>query len=173
MAKQKVNEGAAVTSWDSADAALAEIKRFELSISNRENEKDADLAAVKSRHDKSIQVLIEQRDALAKAVKEFATIHRVELGKMKSRKLNSGTVGFRLGMPALKPLKGWTFGKVLEMVRERGLRRYVRAKYSLDRQAILKANLDEEKQKDLGVEIVQEETFYYEFPDVETVNTKG
>ena len=162
----------AIQSWAGADEALGFIRELDASIGKREAEKEESLKALQDRYDAQITPLIERRDALAKALEEFTTFNRGDLDGQ-SRKLNHGVVGFRLGQRALAKLAKWTWAKVLEKIEAMGLSHFVRVKKEVDREAILRSDMDARALKTLGVEIVQEERFYYETAADETVAPKA
>ncbi len=75
-----------------------------------------------------------------------------------------GTMGFRTGTPALKTLKGFTWGAITNLLEE-FLPDYVRTVKQPDKERLL-ADRDEAEVAALfpkvGVKVVQEETFFAE-----------
>lgn len=164
---------AALQSWAGVDTALGTIRALEAEIAAGQAAKDAALQALQQEHDAAIVPKIEQRDALAKGLEEFVTLHQGDLGDARSKKLNHGRVGFRLGLPAVKTLKNWTLKKALEALENAKKRGWIAVKKSVDKAAILKAKPEPSELKPFGLEIGQEERFYYETEDTAAVNPES
>lgn len=171
--RRNVPAAPAITAWPQADSALAELRTLAAQSAELEARKDRALAAVKAHWDPKITPLLTQAAALEKALQEFALTHQADLDA-RSRKLSNGTVGFRLGNPALATLPKWTWAKVLTVVfpaaaldrltrfaaRVTPWGRFVRVEISLDKPALLKE--PPAALKTIGCRIAQEERFYYE-----------
>lgn len=95
MARRKVTCALQLENWQQADDALRQIgenRRDLAAIENVMNERIADAKAdaeAKGRPIKDHIAMLEQ------ALREFAMLHRADLGKAKSRTLTFGKVGFR------------------------------------------------------------------------------
>lgn len=96
---------------------------------------------------------------LARA-KAWADAHPEEFGPRKSIEMTHGTVGFRTGQPTLKPLKGWTWAKILPLLKEC----YIRTRREPDKEALLAARRDIGAAgfREVGLRIDQAETFFVE-----------
>lgn len=183
MAKRKKTrrrvepDAPAIQSWTGADEALAQIRKLDARIGEEETEKQKNIAEMERRHDRVLVPLVEQRDALGKALEEFTSFHRQDLGDSQSKRMNNGVLGFRRGQRALKTLSKWTLKKMLAKLEELGLTRFIKVKKSVDKAEILKAQaageLDDQQLKQLGGKIEQKERFYYETPEQETVNPEA
>ena len=97
-------------------------------------------------------------------------MNRGDLGTAKSKQLNAGTLGFRLGQPSLKTMAKLTWEKVLEILQVNKMKKFIRVKTEVDKQALLASDLDDESLKGFGVRRVQEERFFYDFGEVATQN---
>jgi phage host-nuclease inhibitor protein Gam len=77
-------------------------------------------------------------DPAALRCKQYAEAHRAELfaGDAKSAATPLAEFGFRAGQPHLKPMKKFSWEKVLVILR-RVARNFVRTKYEIDRELIL------------------------------------
>jgi phage host-nuclease inhibitor protein Gam len=87
-----------------------------------------------------------------------------EFGAARSIETVHGAVGWRTGQPSLKTLPGWTFDRVLQTLKAVGAPGYIRVKEEVHKQNLLSDRdaLGAEKLRELGLRIVQEETFYVE-----------
>ena len=101
----------------------------------------------------------------AEDLKEWAEAHRLDtFQERKSLDLVHATIGFRTGMPRLALRRGIKWALVLEMLKVRLGGRFVRIKSEIDKDALLaeRDTLGKEKLASLGVEVVQDESFYVE-----------
>jgi phage host-nuclease inhibitor protein Gam len=104
---------------------------------------------------------LEARLALAR---DWAEVNIADFGKAKSLVLTHGVVGWRTGQPTLKTLKGFTWDKVLERLRTivNFSAVYVRRKEEVNRAKLIEDReiLGAEALQMIGVQVVQEETFF-------------
>lgn len=128
---------------------------------------DLVLAEIRTGFEKRFAKLTEDRGPMVATLQRWADANVELFGKKKSMELLHATVGWQTGQPQLKPLKGWTFAKVLAEVRRLRWRRFLRVKVELDKERIIasRARLGTRAEK-IGVRIVQEETFFVD-PKVE------
>jgi len=174
LARRNVtNTAPALKSWTGADDALAEIRALDAKIDAKEAAKAEALQALQQTHDRDILPLVEKRDALGKAIEDYVTMHQDDLVDRRSKMLNHGTVGFRLGQPAVKAQKGWTLKKAVEALEIAKKRVWIAVKKSVDKVRILKDKPDADVLKKFGLEIVQEERVYYDTSDTATVNPEA
>lgn len=138
-----------------ADAKMQEINAQMDSeiIKIRENNAD-ELAKWKQEKDRALEVL-----------QTYATENRDELfSKKKSMETTHGVLGFRTGTPKLKTRKGFTWGAVLELLKEFNPA-YVRTTDEVAKDKLL-ADRDNEEMPELmqrvGVMVDQDETFFVE-----------
>jgi phage host-nuclease inhibitor protein Gam len=124
-------------------------------------QRDADVLAVQARFVKPLAAVAEElSDAMARA-QAWALANQAEFAKARSIKFTGAEVGFRMGQPQVKPLKGWTFAKVLSAILSLHWRRFVRVKQEVNKDAILAgAKRLGGRLAKIGVEVVQEESFF-------------
>lgn len=178
--KQKPPAGPEIKSWVGADEALRELRELNTAIASREAHKSAALREVQERFDNDILPLAQKRDMALAALEDFAEANRAEFADKRSRELNHGTLGFRMGQLALQTLKKVTWKDVLaRLLGAKSLRVYVVTKSNVDKESILrdakpgpdgKSVLNDAKLQRIGVQVVQEERFYVELKDEETVS---
>lgn len=119
--------------------------------------------------------LVEIRKRLeteAERAQLWAEAHPEKFAKRKSLELTHGKLGFRTGTPKLKTLPKWTWGKVLDYLR--GMRwsyRFTRIVEEIDKEAILASKLDAATLAQVGVKVVQDETFFVE-PNLTALETR-
>lgn len=142
-----------------------EITALTLSRNRQLLEWEEALTMLRDRYESSlveIEVALETKTAQAR---EWAEANPEEFKGMRSVELAHGVVGWRTGQPALKPIGGWTWDRVLAKLKAfPHLLTYVRAKEEVNKQALLgnREALGRETLRAIGVRVVQEESFYVE-----------
>jgi len=86
-----------------------------------------------------------------------------------------GTIGFRTGQPRLKLLTGRTWTRVLELLALNRLTEYIREKQEPDKERLLadRQTLTDERLKLVGLNVVQDETFFIDPKREEVGETIG
>jgi phage host-nuclease inhibitor protein Gam len=138
-----------------ADAMLqkvqAKIEIEMVAIREKFASKITDLTAIKERNFDILQTFaLENQGELFCKKKSMETVH--------------GTMGFRTGTPKLKTLKGFTWGAVLNLLKE-FLPNYVRISEEPAKDKLLADRDCEEVNKlfqKVGITVVQDESFYVE-----------
>lgn len=143
-----------------AEYALADAKLQKINATM-----DARFTAIREEYADEIARLQEQKDTAFEIMQAFAVENKERLfSKRKSMESAHGTLGFRTGTPKLKTLKGFTWNAVTNMLKE-FLPGYVRTEEAPMKDKLL-ADRDNEEVAALfakvGIEVVQEETFYVE-----------
>ena len=118
---------------------------------------------VLTEHDPKISELAREIARLTKMAEQWASPRRDELF---ARGRKSGTTalttyGYRLGQPTLKPTKGWTWDKIVALLKTTRRKAYLVTKVTPDKDAI-RQHVKPHKLAKLGLEIKQVETFYVE-----------
>lgn len=107
----------------------------------------------------------DQKEQARAKIEAFAMEHRADLfAKTKSLKTVHGVLGFRTGMPRLQRRRGFTWAVVLELLKVKAPS-YVKTTEDVAKDRLL-ADRDNEVlaalMPSLGIEVVQDETFYIE-----------
>lgn len=153
ISDEKMNE--ALAAYAKADASITKINAdLDVKFTKLRNEKADELAKLEAEKSEAFDLV--QAFALENKETQFS--------KKKSVELTHGTIGFRIGTPKIKTLKGFTQKAVAKLL-EKLAPEYVRKTVELDKEKLI-ADRDKEgmavKMKDYGVEVVQDETFYIE-----------
>jgi phage host-nuclease inhibitor protein Gam len=145
----------AFSEYATADAQLQKINAsIDLKITKIRDEYVDEVGKLTKVKDKAFDILqafaLEKKDEIFTKKKSMDTIH--------------GTIGFRTGNPQLKPLKGFTWGAVTNLLKE-FLPEYVR---TIEEPAKDKLLADREEQEvagqlqRVGITVVQTESFFVE-----------
>lgn len=153
-----------------AEEAFATYNTKVSSLMIIEGEMNKKITAIKEKYENSINELQDARDEAMDVVHAFAIDHPELFTERKSVEWTHGSFGFRTGTPKLKPRKGFTWASILELVK-RLQPKYLRTVEEVNREAII-ADREKlaDKIKDIGAEVVQDETFFIK-PNLHEVAT--
>lgn len=170
MSKTKIKKPALpiIHTVAEAEALVNEIATIKLSEQGLVSSYDLEAMNLAARYEPSLAPLRQALNEKAEVLERWAAAHPEEFGNRKSIEFTSGTIGFRTGTPKCKLLKKWNWDLVLAAIKARfkgSLSDYfVRTKEEVDKEAILgeyaAKGVDKETLAQVGVEVVQEESFY-------------
>ena len=126
---------------------------------------DAELKAVRDRYAADLDALDAAAKDLEAEIASWAELHKEDFGERRSLVLTHGTIGWRLGNPAIRLRPRVKAEQALAMVKDR-LPQYVRVTEELDKAALLAAfsgkALTAEDLAACGLRVAQTERFYVE-----------
>jgi phage host-nuclease inhibitor protein Gam len=131
------------------------------------------VALAKQPYEAQIEALRSTYEAHEEMALAWAKAHPEEFDARKSVAFVHGVVGFRIGNPTLRTVKGVTWDKVLEVLRS-ALPAFVRRYEEVDKAGLLAAreDLGEENLRTLGLRVEQKETAYLDV-DKESVRMEA
>jgi phage host-nuclease inhibitor protein Gam len=164
-----------ISTREEAESVLTEIAILANAKRKVTADMDAEILTIKDRCQPELTKIEEQLAAATDRLAKYADEHsEIFPGDRKSVEWLSGKFGFRTDTPSLA-LSNRTFGwaKILVMIYGRRLRKFIRTKMEVDKEAILArcgtlAKPTKFQQKflpTLGLKLVQEEKFFVE-PDL-------
>lgn len=166
MAKTKpqTEQVTTIKSWQEVDSTLKAIATIDSKIIAKDAKMADEVLKIQKRYLPVITKLQSEKIGLERDIQLFCESQKERFTDSRSKDLNYGKVGFRKGTGALKTLKGFTWESVKNLIKASKKFRdlFIRVKEDIDKQAILGANLKTEKLAKLGVQIAQEDSFYYE-----------
>lgn len=152
-------------SQEEMEQAFADYAKADARQQKIQAEMDVKMTQIREKWQDELSKLQETKDKAFDVMQAFATENRAELfSKKKSMDTVHGTIGFRLGTPKLKNLKGFTWASVTNLLKE-FLPAYVRVKEEPDKDKLLADRESEDVYplfEKVGVAVVQEETFFVE-----------
>lgn len=152
-------------SQEEMEQAFADYAKADARQQKIQADMDVKMTQIREKWQEELSKLQEAKDKAFDVMQAFATENRMELfSKKKSMDTVHGTIGFRLGTPKLKNLKGFTWASVTNLLKE-FLPGYVRVKEEPDKDKLLADRESEEVFplfEKVGVAVVQEETFFVE-----------
>jgi phage host-nuclease inhibitor protein Gam len=125
---------------------------------------DEQIQAVRGQYEAQLAAQNEALDQKMTLARLWSEANPQEFGTARSIETVHGVVGWRTGQPALKTLPGWTFDRVLQTLKAVCAAGYIRVKEEVHKQNLLadREALGPEKLRELGLRVVQEETFFVE-----------
>jgi phage host-nuclease inhibitor protein Gam len=164
MAREKKVVHTGVTS-EEMEAKFAEYAIADAKLQKINATMDVQITAIRERYADDVSKLNDAKTAAFDVLQAFAMENKDELfAKKKSMESTHGTIGFRTGTPKLKTLKGFTWGAVLNMLKE-FLPDYVR---TIEEPAKDKLLADRDVPEvtsqfgKVGIAVAQDETFFVE-----------
>ncbi|KAA6346409.1 hypothetical protein EZS27_006059 [termite gut metagenome] len=126
---------------------------------------DVAITKIREKYADELARLQVQKDEMFGILQTYASENRDDLfSKKKSMETAHGVLGFRTGTPKLKTRKGFTWGAVLELLKEFNPS-YVRMTEEIAKDKLL-ADRENEDMPELmqktGIKVEQDETFYVE-----------
>ena len=186
MARQKKTIISGV-SREAADEAFATYAKSDAQIQKINAEIDLQCAKIREKHADRLTALTAERDQAFDTLQSYATENQAELFvKKKSLEMAHGTIGFRTGTPKLKTLKGFTWASALQLAKKFLPMTYIRQTEDIAKDKLLAdRDMDEVEVYDtttgdprtasmkeamavIGIQVVQDETFYVEPKKEET-----
>jgi phage host-nuclease inhibitor protein Gam len=156
---------------ETMEAAMAEYAAADARLAKINATMDEQFTRIREKYQDEISTLTEIKEKNFEVVQAFAQENRDELfSKKKSMETTHGMFGFRTGTPKLKTLKGFTWGAVLNLLKE-FLPGYVRVIEEPAKDKLLADREMPEVSKNMskcGIEVVQDEVFFIELKKEET-----
>ena len=104
---------------EAADVAFATYAKADASINKIQAEIELQCAKIREKRQADLTRLEAEKAAAFETLQAFAVENKSELfAKRKSLEMAHGTIGFRLGTPKLKTLKGFTWASALTLVKK-------------------------------------------------------
>lgn len=166
MAKTKpqTDQQTTLGSWSEVDSSLKAIAVIVSKIKKDEAQWNEERLKLQNKYTPVLDRYNAEKIGLERDIQLFCESQKDIFSESRSRALNYGTVGFRLGNGALKTLKGitWEAAKSLIKSSKKWREKFLRIKEDIDKNAIITAGLKKEELAKIGVYIHQEDSFYYE-----------
>lgn len=104
---------------EAADEAFASYAKADAQCAKINAEIELQCAKIREKYQERLTVLTAEREQAFETLQAFAVENKSELfAKRKSLEMAHGTIGFRLGTPKLKTLKGFTWASALTLVKK-------------------------------------------------------
>jgi len=164
MAKREKKPVMQPVSVEHAEQIMGAYAGLDAEINVITSKMDGEITKIRDKYSEKLQDLGDKREEKLMQLQLFAETHKELFEKKKSIDMAHGVLGFRTGTPKLKTLKGFTWASVTNLLKE-FLPTYVR---TVDEPAKDKLLADRDvpevtdQFKKVGIEAVQDESFYVE-----------
>ncbi len=152
-------------SREQAEQAFADYASADAQVQNLTSKMDLEMTRIREKYADRLSELNTVKEKNFEVLQSYAVENKDELfSKRKSMESAHGTFGFRTGTPKLKNLKGFTWAAVTNLVKEL-LPGYIRTSEELAKDRLLADRALPEVAEmfpKVGVQVVQEETFFVE-----------
>ncbi len=155
---------------DAAEEAFANYNRSFSDLQVIEGKMNNEITTVKEKYESSIGKLQKERDENFEVIQAYAEASPELFEDKKSVEWTHGTFGFRTGMPKLACKRGFKWPAVLSLLKK-VMPEFVKVKEDIDKDGLIAQRGNESisrKFSDVGIEVVQDETFYVS-PKLEAV----
>jgi phage host-nuclease inhibitor protein Gam len=154
---------------EQAEDAFARYNDTTSRLQELEAKMNTEVTAIREKYDKPVGDLQDEADRLFETLQVYAAEHPELFDKKKSVEWTHGVFGYRTGTPKLKTRKGFTWPSVLSVLKSL-FPAYVRTVDEVNKELLL-ADREKlaDKMNDMGVEVVQDETFYVQ-PNLQKVS---
>ena len=164
MARTKKTVVSGITR-EQAEQAFADFAAADAKVQNLTSKMDIEMTRIREKYADQLAELSATKEKNFDIMQAYAIENKEELfSKRKSLESAHGVFGFRTGTPKLKNLKGFTWAAVTNICKEL-LPQYIRTTDELAKDKLL-ADRDNPEVAEffpkIGVQVVQEETFYVE-----------
>lgn len=152
-------------SREQAEQAFADYAGADAKVQHLTSKMDLEMTRIREKYAEQLAELNETKEKNFDILQSYAMENKDELfAKRKSLESAHGTFGFRTGTPKLKNLRGFTWAAVTNLVKEL-LPGYIRTSEELAKDRLLADRALPEVAEmfpKIGVQVVQEETFFVE-----------
>lgn len=150
---------------------LSEYANLQNTLRQIEGELNQKITNLRDKYQDKVETLKAQSDDIFTVIQVWAERNRALFEKKRSKELHHGKIGFRTGTPKAKTKKGFTWASVLELAREFAPA-FVRTKDEVDKESLIAKREEAEVAAilpRLGVEIVQDESFFIDLKEEEII----
>lgn len=159
--RKKVRSAIALTSWNDADDALRQIGENQRDLAAIESVMNEQIALAKANAEAKGRPIKEQTAMLEQALREFATLHRADMGKAKSRVLTFGRIGFRQSTKLVLPRGAEKLRAIMDALIQRGMLECItHPEPKIDKDALKKYSAEEIAE--VGAKLDVEDVFGYD-----------
>ena len=152
-------------SREKAEQAFADFASADAQVQNLTSKMDIEVTRIREKYAERLAALNATKEASFDVLQAYSTENKDELfSKKKTLESAHGVFGFRTGTPKLKNLKGFTWAAVTNLCREL-MPSYIRTSEELAKDRLLADRENPEVAAlfpRIGVQVVQDETFFVE-----------
>lgn len=141
---------------------FAQYARAEAKIRKIQAEVDLKISKIRESFANELANLNEVKDEAFDFMHAYALQNKKDFEKKRSLDFAHGSMGFRMGTPKLKTIKGFTWAAVLNLVKSK-MPDYVRSTEEVNKEKFLvdrEAEGMRDNMREVGIQVDQDETFF-------------
>lgn len=142
MARKRIEEAPAITTWEQANDALREIAQEQIEISDIEGAMQTQIIGIKKIAEQESKPHNDRIAKLEHDLKDFTETHRSDLGKAKTKVLNFGEIGYRLSTSVSLPTAKEKVEEIIRRLKARRMDECIIVKESISKDALKKYGED-------------------------------
>lgn len=160
MARTRVIEDPAIKSWEDVNDALRQIAEAKIAVGEIEGAMQKQILGAKKVAEQQSKPHNDEIARLEREIKTFVTEHRDELGKVKTKRLTFGEVGFRLSTAISLPRAKEKLEEIIRKLKSRKMLDCIVTEEKISREALKQYGKDTVNA--VGATWKQEDVFGYE-----------
>lgn len=142
MARTRVIEAPTLKSWEDVNDALRQIAEAKIAVSEIESAMQKQILGAKKVAEQESKPYHDEVARLEREIKSFVTDHRDELGKVKSKALTFGEVGFRLSTSISLPRAKEKLEEIIRKLKSRKMTDCIVVEEKVSKEALKKYGQD-------------------------------
>lgn len=142
MARKRVIEPPSIKTWEDANDALRQIAEAQLALLDIEGEMNKQIIGAKKVAEEQGKPFKDRVAKLERELKDFATEHRADMGKAKSKALTFGEVSFRLSTSVSLPRAKEKIEEIIRRLKARQMTECIVVKEEVSKEALKKYGED-------------------------------
>lgn len=160
MARTRVIEDPTLKSWEDVNDALRQIAEAKIAVGEIEGAMQKQILGAKKVAEQQSKPYNDEVARLEREIKTFVTEHRDDLGKVKTKSLTFGEVGFRLSTAISLPRAKEKLEAIIRQIKSRKMLDCIVTEEKISREALKKYGKDTVNA--VGATWKQEDVFGYE-----------
>lgn len=169
MPRKRIPAAPVLDSWEDANNALLEIAQAEVALTKIEGDMNVKINLIKETAETAATPIKERIAELERQLKAFAELNRPDFGKVKTKKLTFGEVGFRASS-SIK-FKTAQTQKIIENLRKLDMADCINVKETINKD-VLRTYTDE-KVIQSGATVQKTNVFWYETDKQKLADSQG
>jgi len=160
MAKRISIQKTTLKDWGDVNQSLHRVAMINAIIEKAHAESELARLEIDKKLDMMTADVVDEKLGLERNIELFCKDHRGEFGETRTKEFYFGLVKLRWLPPRIIVRAKWTIAKVLEELKRAKLTHHIRVKEELDKDSL--KGEDPGKLRDLGLDLMQDEEFFYE-----------
>ena len=160
MARTRIIDEPTLKTWEDANDALRQIAEARIALGDIESEMQKQIVGAKKAAELESKPIQDKVAKLERELKEFAEDHRADLGKVKSRALTFGEIGFRLSTSVSIPKAKEKVEAIIRQLKARRMNDCIIVEEKVSKEALKKYG--EDTVEAVGATWKQKDVFGYD-----------